>query len=69
MVEDVLGLKAEGSDNSDMINKLMETIILLRQEAKLKKDYETSDKIRNELTKINISLKDTKEGTEWKLES
>jgi len=68
MIIDVLGLKPEQADNSEMINRLMNTIILLRQDAKLKKDYETSDKIRSELTKMNISLNDTKEGTIWNFE-
>jgi len=68
MILDVLGLKPEQTDNSEIINNLMNTIILLRQDAKMKKDYETSDKIRKELTKTNINLKDTKEGTVWNFE-
>jgi cysteinyl-tRNA synthetase len=68
MIVDILGLKPEQADNSEMINRLMNTIILLRQNAKQKKDYETSDNIRTELAKMNISLNDTKEGTIWNFE-
>ena len=35
----------------------------MRKEAKTKKDYATSDKIRNQLLSIGIQLKDEKDGT------
>jgi len=38
-----------------------------RNEAKQKKDYETSDKIREELLKEGIILKDTREGTTYEI--
>ena len=37
----------------------------LRNQAKKGKDWETSDLIRNELTKLGIQLKDSKDGTKW----
>lgn len=63
---DIMGLKDDqlGADNDNM-DKLMELVINLRNEAKQNKDYATSDKIRNELTAIGIQLKDSKEGTLW----
>ncbi|MCA5004969.1 cysteine--tRNA ligase [Sphingobacterium bovistauri] len=65
-VFDVMGLKDDqlGSDNESM-DKLMDLVINLRNEAKQNKDYATSDKIRNELTAIGIQLKDSKDGTLW----
>lgn len=65
-VFDVMGLKDDqlGADN-ESIDKLMELVINLRNEAKQNKDYATSDKIRNELAAIGIQLKDSKEGTLW----
>lgn len=63
-VFDVLGLKTEHSDGDDF-NKLMETIVKLRDEAKQNKDYATSDRIRNALNEIGIQIKDSKEGTVW----
>ncbi len=38
-------------------------LIEIRKEAKLKKDYATSDKIRNQLTGLGIILKDEKDGS------
>jgi len=44
----------------------MKIIIQLRQDAKNNKDFPTSDKIRNELNQIGITLKDRKDGvSEW----
>jgi cysteinyl-tRNA synthetase len=65
-VFDIMGLKDDqlGADN-ESIDKLMELVISLRNEAKQNKDYATSDKIRNELAAIGIQLKDSKEGTLW----
>jgi cysteinyl-tRNA synthetase len=68
---DILGLKPEtiqekGGDN--MIGKIMGSILRIRQDARQRKDFETSDAIRDELQKIHISIKDTKDGAEWKVE-
>lgn len=65
-VFDILGLRDDqlGGD-SESVEKLMDLIIKLRNEAKQNKDYATSDRIRNELAAIGIQLKDSKEGTIW----
>ena len=42
-------------------------MIQLRSEAKARKDYATSDKIRDQMLNIGITLKDTKDGCEWEL--
>jgi len=60
----VLGLKEESNQSDDM-GKLLDFIITLRSEAKVNKDYATSDKIRIGLNSIGIQLKDNKEGTTW----
>lgn len=65
----VLGLKQEkGADNSDVEN-LMKLLLDLRLEMKAKKDFGTSDKIRDELGKISFKIKDEKDGTVWTKES
>jgi cysteinyl-tRNA synthetase len=43
----------------------MNVIIELRRNAKLNKDYATADAIREMLSQIGVTLKDTKEGVEW----
>lgn len=66
---DILGLKDDsGSQDEKITDDLMKLIISLRQDARAHKDFATSDKIRDELQKINISIKDGKEGTEWSVE-
>ena len=66
---DILGLKDDQQqDNSQLIDYLMETLLKMRQDAKNNKDYATADKIRDELAKLNIQIKDTKEGSTWKFD-
>ncbi|MES2807548.1 MAG: cysteine--tRNA ligase [Bacteroidota bacterium] len=63
-VFDVLGLKNEQAANDDL-PKVLNLVVDLRNEAKVNKDYATSDKIRDGLQKIGIQLKDGKDGTSW----
>ena len=63
---DILGLKDESvSDNEALSAGLMETILEIRQVARQNKDWPTSDLIRDNLARLNIQVKDTKDGTEW----
>lgn len=65
----ILGLKQENSENDDsIVDGLMQTILELRKNAKANKDYATSDRIRDDLAKIKITIKDTKEGATWSVE-
>ena len=68
-VIDILGLKAEKVSESDdgLSAQLIESMLKLRQDAKLNKDFTTADTIRDQLTSLGIVLKDTKDGTEWSL--
>lgn len=61
-VEDILGLKAESTGGDDKLKGVMQVLIELRKEARAKKDWATSDKIRNQLAEIGIQLKDEKSG-------
>ena len=66
-VFDILGLvdSDAGNGNGELIEGLMQTIIDIRKEARAKKDWATSDLIRDELAKYDIVLKDGKDGTTW----
>jgi cysteinyl-tRNA synthetase len=68
-VFDILGLKAEESsnNNNELVEGLMGSILSLRHDAKQNKDWATADKIRDELSKLNIIIKDTKEGANWEI--
>ena len=68
-VNDILGLKneEEAAGDDSLSGQLIETLLNLRREAKGNKDFNTADKIRDQLTAMGVTLKDTKEGTEWSL--
>ena len=66
-IVEVLGLLPEETSgtNNDSLDTIMKLIVDIRNNAKQNKDYTTSDKIRDELLKANIELKDSKDGTNW----
>lgn len=69
MVYDILGLKAVQVEK-EQDAKLEETInilINLRNNARKNKNFELSDRIRQDLLNIGIELKDTREGTVFNL--
>lgn len=67
---DVLGLQdiaSEGNDDSGKLSGAIELLIELRNNARANKDFETSDRIRDELQEVGIQLKDGKDGTTYSL--
>lgn len=62
---DVLGLQIGTINNDSKLAPVMELVLELRQEAREKKDWSTSDKIRDGLAAAGIVVKDGKEGTTW----
>jgi cysteinyl-tRNA synthetase len=62
-IENVLGLRAEQAGTVGMLNGTIQLLIDIRKEAKSKKDYATSDKIRQQLQQYGILLKDEKDGS------
>jgi len=64
----VLGLlqEEEKSDQSGLVNGLMELILSIRQNARSKKDWATADMIRDSLKEIDITIEDTPQGAKWK---
>ena len=69
---DVLGLENNldgggDSNNPDKLSGVVELLINLRAEARINKDFATSDKIRDELNEMGIQLKDGKDGTTYSL--
>lgn len=66
---EILGLKDETakSDNSEVIGNLVDMIQQLRKNAKQEKNYALSDKLREDLNRAGVKIKDTKDGYEWSL--
>ncbi|OPZ14793.1 MAG: Cysteine--tRNA ligase [Bacteroidetes bacterium ADurb.BinA261] len=67
-VFDVLGLvdETKADAKSHVVDGLMKLVLEIRSEARAKKDWATSDKIRDNLKAIGIEIKDGKDGTDWK---
>ena len=67
---DVLGLKSESSNTSKdkALGGVMDIILDIRKEIKAKKDFAASDKLRDDLAKNKIVIKDTKDGVNWSIE-
>lgn len=66
----VLGIVSEqgNSDgNAEREAGLMRLLIDLRAQARSRKDWATSDQIRNQLKALGISLEDRADGTNWKV--
>lgn len=62
-VESILGLKVDKGANRQQLNGVVELLIEIRKQAKVNKDFATSDKIRNQLAEMGIQLKDEKDGS------
>ena len=68
-VFDILGLKDEQSgDNTTLLDGLISMILEVRQQAKSQKDWATSDRIRDDLQKLGVAIKDGKDGATWTIE-
>ncbi len=62
-LEQVLGIKAETIQDNSKLNGVLELLVEIRKDARAKKDYATSDKIRNQLQELGIVMKDDKDGS------
>jgi cysteinyl-tRNA synthetase len=64
-VYDILGLQQEESGQSDKLDGVMKMVLDVRKEAKSRKDFATSDLIRNKLKDIGFEIQDGKEGSSY----
>lgn len=61
-VEEILGLKSEDEAGKGKTEELIQLLIDIRANARSNKDFDTSDKIRDDLSEMGITLKDDKSG-------
>lgn len=71
-LRDILGIRTDiaGTDSGSATKPFEDAVDLLlqiRSEAKSRKDWATSDLIRDRLSEIGFAVKDTKDGFEWSL--
>ncbi len=66
----VLGIyskdKKNVEDTFEYLNPLLELLLEIRQDARNKKDWDTSDRIRDRLKQLNIEIQDSHDGSTWK---
>ncbi|MCA0425981.1 MAG: cysteine--tRNA ligase [Bacteroidetes bacterium] len=65
IVFDVLGLKEENQADNSKVDGLMQLILDQRTAAKARRDFASSDQIRDQLKAIGIEVKDGKEGSTY----
>jgi len=61
-LENIFGFKEESAAGDHKLGGVVELLIDIRKDAKKRKDYATSDKIRNQLLELGIIIKDEKDG-------
>ncbi|MGB8194051.1 MAG: cysteine--tRNA ligase [Chitinophagaceae bacterium] len=61
-LHEILGLKPYRAAENGLLEGVIDLMIQIRKEARVKKDFATSDKIRNELLALGVQLKDEKDG-------
>ena len=61
-VTEIFGLQNERNNDDGKLDGVLQLLIDIRKEAKKRKDFVISDKIRNELTNLGVQLKDEKDG-------
>ena len=66
---DILGLLPPDAGNSaaGLTGGLIDLILEFRRQAKEAKDYASADRIREELTKLGIVIRDRKDGADWEI--
>jgi cysteinyl-tRNA synthetase len=65
-IGDVLGLLGTKGADTEVVDGLIRLLANIRQEARTKKDYQTSDKIRDRLKEAGIILEDSVGGFKWR---
>ncbi len=62
-LEDILGMQPLQAAQGNKLDHVLSVLIDIRKDAKKRKDFATSDEIRNKLVAAGIILKDEKDGT------
>ena len=66
---DILGLADEqqADGHAQLVEGLMSMLLAVRQQAKASRDFATSDRIRDELARLGVAVRDRKDGADWEL--
>jgi cysteinyl-tRNA synthetase len=59
--------RTQGTKTRNVSASAVDLLILARDQARARKDYKESDRIRDELAAMGVVIKDSKEGTTWEI--
>jgi len=59
----------KGATIDPQLKAKIESLVYLRQEARRQRDFPEADRLREELSRLGVTLEDTRDGTTWKLSS
>lgn len=62
-LEEILGMKPLQAEQNDHLDKVLSLLMEIRKDARVRKDFATSDQIRNKLAESGIMIKDEKDGS------
>jgi cysteinyl-tRNA synthetase len=68
-VHDIFGLRAEEESGNEKLAGVLSLLLDMRQEAKARREWNVSDRIRNRLSELGITVKDRKDGYDWEITS
>src|SRR6266581_1197320 len=63
---EVLGILQPSAEGADQVERLLDLIVELREEARKRKDFAVADRIRDALAAVGVVLEDTRDGVRWK---
>jgi cysteinyl-tRNA synthetase len=68
-IHDIFGLREEEGSGSEKLAGVITLLLDIRQEAKARKEWSVSDRIRNRLNELGVTVKDRKDGYDWEITS
>jgi cysteinyl-tRNA synthetase len=66
-VHELFGFRAEETAGNDKLAGVLTLLLDMRQEAKTRKEWSVSDRIRDRLSELGITVKDRKDGYDWEI--
>src|SRR2546426_1123859 len=63
---EVLGILQPTAEGGDQVERLLDLIVELREEARKRKDFAAADRIRDALAAVGVVLEDSRDGVRWK---
>ncbi len=64
---EILGFVLEGEKKEEISDKVIDTVVGIRDKMRAEKLFEYADFVRDELKKLNIEILDSKDGTKWRI--